>query len=291
MASLLDQARRPKRRPVNLDKRLNETLEALRYVRVNAAGVITLLTRDNDADPPGTSHIFPSLAVYQLYLLNDTSYGAHYIDTPLTFSAAGVVNYAASILTIQKLVQTLVDVARRLRDIGEKDNASALRTVPALYARSRDIYVIVRADVLKRMDALRGAPLNAAVFDYIVNERWRDRVDIQRVIARNDRTLVDLRAQLRLGGKITLSQQNAVMQQVITEIDTTLVAELIREAKAMAEEPPPEPRVTPSPAGGGRPPPTPARRTPRPSPRPLTPGAGDAEFGEDMGLDDLAGFD
>lgn len=285
MASLLDQARRPKRRPVNFDRRLNETLEALRYVRVNAAGVITLLTRDNDIDPPGTAHIFPSLAVYQLYLLNDTSYGAHYIDTPLTFSAAGVVNYAASILTIQRLVQTLVDVSRRMRDIGEKDNASALRHVPALYTRSRDIYVIVRADVLKRLDALRGTPLNSAVFDYIVNERWRDRVDIQRVIARNDRTLVDLRAQLLLGGKITLSQQNAVMQQVITEIDATLVNELTRETKAMASEPLVEPRVTPSPAGG-RPPPTPVRH-----PTPLAPGAGDVEFGEDVGLDDLAGFE
>jgi len=159
------------KRPVDYAERLRVTDEALRFVRVDSRGNTLLKERESDPDPRDTGPIYPSFAVLQLYLLNDRAYGVNIVRRPLVFEQGSKkIDYNSSVVGASSLVRQLTNLSRRLGEIGSGDTAAALRAVPELAVNNRDVYLLLRAAILTRLDALRFAVLTNRLLDYVFTQ-------------------------------------------------------------------------------------------------------------------------
>lgn len=222
--------RRPVQRPFDLDERLLTTQRALRYVRISERGAITLLENEGAETPPGLRPLYPSFAVLQLYLLNDGAYGATYVQTPLRFFANGVLDYDSSSASIKSMVRSLVAIAKRIGELRQNDTAALLTGVPELARQYPDVYAVLQSLVLTRLDALRGTVLTTQMVEYVYTQRWRQNVDVQRLLGSLERQLLELRSRLRRGEELSRRESNEVTQSVATQINDKIVPALLKEA-------------------------------------------------------------
>lgn len=262
--------RTPIDRPFDYDERMRRTQEALRYVRVNDRGSIVLLERETDPTPAGSGPLYPSFAVLQLYLLNDRRFGARYVQTPLQFLSAGVVDYDRSFTTAQTMVRSLVAAARLVGDVAQAETAAAMRREPALHRDYPNVYIVLRSAVLERLDALRRTVLSERLFEYVYTERWRQNLEMLQTLGAIERQIREWRASLKRGGELSRRQSTELVQQFTAAVLEQVLPELMREARdasAVAADRRPDDAVLRDEAPPPPPPRTPVRIKPEPARR------------------------
>lgn len=237
--------RRQVRRPDNYDERMQETLRALRYIRIDErTGALTLLRTESAEVPVGSLPIYPSFAVLQLHLLNDQTFKAHYVETPLVFERPGVVDYAASINKVKRLLKSLVDASRLVGDLTQSDTAAVLTREPRLFRDYPRIYALLRDQVLQRLDALRGTVMTKELIDYIYDQRWRVNADVLRTLNRIENDIRAWYSALSRGGQLSDRTSNQTALRLAGEVNSQLLPLLIAEAQAAGGAATAPPRVT-----------------------------------------------
>lgn len=256
--------RTPIERPFDFDERLRRTQEALRYVRVNDRGAISLLERETDPASSDSGPIYPSFAVLQLYLLNDRRFGARYVQAPLQFISSGVVDYERSLDTAKTMVRSLVAAARLVGDVAQAETAAAMRREPSLHKDYPNVYIVLRSAVLERLDALRRTVISDRLLEHIYAQRWRQNLQMLRMLGNAERQIVEWRTALKRGGELSRRQSNELAQQFTTIVLDQLLPSLLTEALEPVE---PERRAPAAPGAPRRariPPPSPPRVKPEP---------------------------
>ncbi len=227
---MLANARIPRKRPSDFDTRLQDTLTALRHVRVDDRGKVTLLENEMMAVEADGSEIFPSFAVMQLYLLNDTAFGARYEQRPLVFNDTGTLNVDRSTTPIQRMIDSMVNAAKRVGDIRQADNAAALRAQPSLYADYPFVYQILRNVILQRLDALRGTVVSSALCKYVYEQRWKVTTSTLRLLNNLERDAIEWSTKLQTGNQLTRTQSSSTIQNIITQIIDQVLPLFMQEA-------------------------------------------------------------
>jgi hypothetical protein len=182
MFSIGLEQRRIRDRPARYDERLRETLFALRYVRVKDDGQVRRAV-DEARVAPGEGVIWPSFAVLQLYMMNDsnvlpenTFVGPNvYVEQPIVLG-----DNARTSANLRSMAASFLALSLATGDISRDDNLTALRTPPRLYDELPNVYAGLRSITLYRLEALWhitdanrtvGAVVNNRLLD-IVFERW-----------------------------------------------------------------------------------------------------------------------
>jgi len=222
--------RTPIERPFDFDERLRRTQEALRYVRVNDRGAISLIERETDPAPADSGPIYPSFAVLQLYLLNDRRFGARYVQAPLQFISSGVVDYERSLETAKTMVRSLVAAARLVGDVAQNETAAAMRREPSLHKDYPNVYIVLRSAVLERLDALRRTVISVKLLDTIYTQQWQGNLLMLRTLGNAERHILEWRTALKRGGELSRRQSNELAQQFTTIVLDQLLPSLLTEA-------------------------------------------------------------
>ena len=225
-------SRTPIKRPSDFDQRLSTTLAALRFVRVSGKGEIVLITEETARVQDNFKRLYPSFATLQLYLLNDTRFGAAYVQIPLVADprVRGSVDYGKSIAGIRDMVRSLVQISSRLGDVQKGETAAALTRVPALYENYPGVYLLLRNSVLERLDALRNTTINAAALEYVYGQRWRVNAPMLRTLGEIEGTYLEWSNRLRQG-TISRSQSDAQTLALVDAVLTRVLQPFLTEVR------------------------------------------------------------
>lgn len=187
--------RTPLSRPRGYSGRIRETITALRAIRIDATGAMSLTNESPfDIDERRVSApapLRPSFAALQLYLLNEQRYGVNYIAQP----------------DEQRLVANLRQASIVAGDILATDNAAAMTRKTELERRYPYLYDALRIVFLEQLVCLVPVPLSNSVIDATFRQLLATDEQMERAFGRLDRELSTTYAGLTRG-TITRDQRD-----------------------------------------------------------------------------------